>query len=67
MEHHRRSCIQRSDPLDDGRTKIKVTASLAKHTISKPKGASSFQAATAQKRYTEQWGTLDIDVSETTC
>ena len=38
-------------------------ASLAKHTTSKPKGASSLDAATAQKRYTEQWGTLDIDVS----
>ena len=39
-------------------------ASLVEHTASKPKGASSFNAATAQKRYTEHWGgTLDIDVS----
>ena len=32
MEHHRRSCIQRSDPKDDGRTRIKVTERLAEHT-----------------------------------
>ena len=48
-----------------GRTKIKVTAILAKYTTSKRKGASLFHAATAQNRYTEQWGeeTLDIDIS----
>ena len=33
-------CVPRSDPQDDGETKIKVTASLGKHTTSKPKGAT---------------------------
>ena len=60
MAYHWRSCMQRSDSEDDGRTKSKVTASLAKHSTRKPKGASSFHAAMAQKRYTEQWGALWI-------